>query len=49
MSAFFADIHTEPSNVNVDTLANLGPRAGMAGIREGTRGLDVKPNPLARR
>ncbi len=43
MSQFSEDIYTEPSNVNVDTLANLGPLRGMAGIWQGTKGLDVKP------
>ena len=43
MSEFPADIFTEPSNVDVDTLANLGPLRGMAGIWEGTKGLDVHP------
>ncbi|CDG84276.1 FABP family protein [Janthinobacterium agaricidamnosum] len=42
MSEFSEDIYTEPS-VDVDTLANLGPLTGMAGIWTGTRGLDVKP------
>jgi hypothetical protein len=43
MSDFPQDIYTEPSNVDVDTLRNLGPLRGMAGIWQGTRGLDVKP------
>lgn len=43
MSQFPEDIYTEPSNVDVDTLANLGPLRGMAGVWQGTRGLDVKP------
>ena len=43
MTQFPADIYTEPSNVDVDTLKNLGPLRGMAGIWEGQRGLDVKP------
>jgi hypothetical protein len=43
MSAFPADIYTEPSSLDVDTLKNLGPLTGMAGIWRGTRGLDVKP------
>jgi hypothetical protein len=43
MSQFTEDIYTEPSNVDVDTLANLGPLRGMAGIWQGTKGLDVKP------
>jgi len=37
------DIYTEPKNFDVDTLRNLGPLSGMAGIWEGTKGLDVKP------
>ncbi|MCA0175991.1 MAG: heme-binding beta-barrel domain-containing protein [Proteobacteria bacterium] len=36
------DIYTEPA-IDVHTLANLGPLARMAGIWQGTRGLDVKP------
>lgn len=43
MSDFPDDIYTEPASVDVDTLKNLGPLAAMAGIWEGTRGLDVKP------
>ena len=43
MTQFPEDIYTEPSNVDVDTLKNLGPLTGMAGIWQGTRGLDVKP------
>jgi hypothetical protein len=43
MSDFPADIYTEPTDIDFDTLANLGPLRGMAGIWEGTKGLDVKP------
>lgn len=43
MNDFPKDIFTEPSDLDVDTLKNLGPLTGMAGIWEGTRGLDVKP------
>lgn len=43
MTQYSEDIYTEPSNVDVDTLRNLGPLTGMAGIWQGTRGLDVKP------
>ena len=43
MSDFPQDIYTEPSNVDVDTLKNLGPLAAMAGVWTGERGLDVKP------
>jgi hypothetical protein len=43
MSAFPEDIYTEPSDVDVQTLHNLGPLTRMAGIWRGMRGLDVKP------
>ena len=43
MSDFPVDIYTEPAYIDVDTLKHLGPLAAMAGIWEGTRGLDVKP------
>ena len=43
MSEFPEDIYTEPANLDFDTLSNLGPLAPLAGIWEGTRGLDVKP------
>ena len=43
MSAYPDDIYTEPANQDGDTLKNLGPLAGMAGIWTGERGLDVKP------
>src|SRR5262245_65189065 len=36
------DIFTEPE-LDTDTLANLGPLTGMAGIWEGTAGADVHP------
>ncbi len=42
MSEYAADIYTEPFPQDVNTLANLGPLRGMAGIWEGIRGLDVK-------
>jgi hypothetical protein len=42
MSEFPADIYTEPS-FDANTLANLGPLRPLAGIWEGTKGLDVKP------
>jgi len=40
---FPEDIFTERDDVDVDTLANLGPLAPMAGVWEGTKGLDVNP------
>ena len=43
MSDFPEDIFTEPANVDPRTLENLGPLRGMAGLWEGTRGLDVNP------
>ncbi len=43
MSQSYQDIYTEPSNIDVNTLNNLGPLRGMAGVWQGTRGLDVKP------
>jgi len=43
MTDFPADIYTEPSAVDANTLANLGPLTAMAGIWKGTRGLDVHP------
>jgi hypothetical protein len=42
MSGFPDDIYTEPEP-DVETLRNLGPLTGMAGIWQGTRGLDVHP------
>lgn len=42
-STFPEDIFTEPADVDVDTLKNLGPLRGLAGIWSGTRGLDVNP------
>lgn len=43
MHPFPADIYTEPSNIDVDTLANLGPLRALAGVWQGRDGLDVKP------
>jgi hypothetical protein len=43
LSNFPSDIYTEPTDLDVDTLSNLGPLTRMAGIWQGTRGLDVKP------
>ena len=42
MENFPKDIYTEPTP-DVDTLANLGPLTGMAGIMTGKRGLDINP------
>lgn len=43
MSRFPADIFTEPANVDVHTLNNLGPLRPMAGVWEGNKSLDVNP------
>ncbi len=43
MSDFPVDIYTEPHPLDVDTLKNLGPLRGMAGVWQGIRGLDIKP------
>ena len=43
MSAFPDDIFTEPSDVDPDGLVNLGPLRRLAGIWEGSGGLDVNP------
>ena len=45
MSEYPGDIYTEPTAVDVDTLRNLGPLTGMAGIWQGKRGLDINPKP----
>lgn len=43
MSAYPDDIYSDPPGVSLDTLANLGPLAPLAGTWEGTRGVDVAP------
>jgi len=43
MAKFPEDIFTEPSDVDPDTLANLGPLRRLAGTWEGTRGVDLNP------
>jgi hypothetical protein len=42
MAEFPADIFTEPE-IDPDTRKNLGPLAPMAGVWEGTRGVDLHP------
>ena len=42
MSDFPGDVFTEPK-YDVHTIKNLGPLTGLAGIWEGTRGVDVHP------
>jgi len=43
MPAFPEDIFTEPSDVDPDTLSNLGPLRRLAGAWEGRRGVDLNP------
>src|SRR4249919_1760391 len=40
---FPADIFTEPSDVDPDTLANLGPLRRLAGSWSATKGVDLNP------
>jgi hypothetical protein len=40
---YLEDIYAEPADIDVQTLRNLGPLTGMAGIWEGTRSMDVNP------
>lgn len=42
MENYPKDIYTEPEP-DADTLANLGPLTGMAGLWTGKRGLDINP------
>lgn len=37
------DIFSEPDDISPDTLANLGPLRGLAGVWEGDKGHDVNP------
>lgn len=37
------DIYAEQDDIDVDTLANLGPLAALAGVWEGAKSLDVNP------
>ena len=43
MNPFPEDIFTEPSDVDPDTLANLGPLRRLAGTWEGADGIDLNP------
>lgn len=43
MTQIPADIYAEQDGVDVDALTNLGPLAPLAGVWEGTKGLDVNP------
>ena len=43
MTPFPQDIFTEPTDVDPDTLANLGPLARLAGRWEARKGVDINP------
>src|ERR1700761_5799369 len=43
MTTFPADIFTEPSNVDPDTLPNLGPLRRLAGTWKAEKGVDITP------
>ena len=43
MNPFPEDIFTEPADVDPDTLANLGPLRRLAGVWQGTKGIDLAP------
>jgi hypothetical protein len=43
MSEIPGDIFTEDEGKDVNTLANLGPLTGLAGVWEGSKSLDVNP------
>lgn len=45
MNPFPRDIFTEPSDVDPDTLANLGPLRPLAGTWRATKGSDTAPKP----
>ena len=43
MASYGDDIYTEPADIDVHTLRNLGPLTRLAGRWQGTRGVDVNP------
>jgi len=43
MSEFQTDIYTEPTDIDVNTLSQLGPLKALAGVWQGLRGLDINP------
>lgn len=47
MATYPKDIYTEPADIDVHTLRNLGPLTRMAGIWQATRTLDIPPKPAA--
>ena len=44
MTDFVEDIFTEQDDIDVDTLANLGPLRALAGVWVGVKGFDVNPD-----
>jgi hypothetical protein len=49
MSERLADIYTRPAQIDVDTLANLGPLRPLAGVWRGLKGVDLNPGPAGAR
>ena len=45
MTTYSTDIYTEPTEIDVHTLDNLGPLTRVAGVWKGSRSLDVPPKP----
>ena len=45
MANYGDDIYSEPADIDVHTLRNLGPLTRLAGRWQGTRGVDVNPKP----
>jgi hypothetical protein len=43
MTTYSDDIYADPARIDVRTLDNLGPLAPLAGVWEGTRGVDIAP------
>ena len=43
MNPFPEDIFTEPEDVDLETLKNLGPLSRLAGVWEGKKGVDLNP------
>jgi hypothetical protein len=43
MANYADDIYSEPADIDVHTLRNLGPLTRLAGRWQGTRGVDVNP------
>lgn len=43
MAEFADDIFTEPEDIDPDTLSNLGPLRPLAGVWQGSKGVDLNP------